>query len=64
MRKYPMRGFGEGQQGRKEPPRYGKLEEAQSKTGLKQILENLRVKVGESDQDTGEQRSCRKENIK
>lgn len=59
-----MRGFGEGQQGRKESPRYGKLEEAQRKTGLKQILENLRVKVGESDQDTGEKRSYRKENIK
>ena len=46
-KKYPMRRFGEGQHGRKEPPSYGKLEEGQSKTGLKQILENLRIKVGE-----------------
>ena len=42
-----MRRFGEGQHGRREPPSYGKLEEGQSKTGLKQILENLRIKVGE-----------------
>ena len=42
-----MRRFGEGKHGRKEPPSYGKLEEGQSKPGLKQILENLRIKVGE-----------------